>query len=375
LLIRPFNSHYFFTNLTSELWFNQLKSKNFLKKPTVFKVEGNIEIHFWPQINYLRNISSNLSEDVLVLITSYGGSENYILNRGYLDCIFRMPTNITKNSIDFVKEIFNYYYSNWELDNLIEIIRKSINENEEEYAYQLFEIIFPLKKPLIDSGFKTNRDPVCDGYYNLFSGKREFFNDFIEFDNISPDRKYLHFLINTLSRFLNEKYSIEGDLDEDYAYTIRTSLLEQEYNYDYDVPNLLINEMIYYLDSNTSDLRIQDYITLMDQEWTIFIRIALTLLIKYPSEFQSEIKNVLTNDKYFLNEFLKKETHILLHNNYSKLNDANKQIVNSLILNGPSQRFYYYKREDFLTEIKYNAWKEELKQHWILNRIKAIDPS
>lgn len=373
LLIKPFNSHFFFTNLTSELWFNQLKSKNFLKRPTVFKVEGNIEIHFWPQINYLRNISSNLSEDVLVLITSYGGSENYILNRGYLDCILRMPTNITKNSIDFVKEIFNYNYSIWELDNLIELIMKSINENEKEYSYQLFEIIFPLKKPLVDSGLITNWDPVCDGYYYLFSRKMDFFNDFIEFDNTSADRKYLHYLINTLSRFLNEKYSIEGDLDEDYAYTIRTSLLEQEYIYDYDVPNLLINEIIYYLDSITSDLRIQDYIKLMDQKWTRFIRIALTLLIKYPSEFQSEIKKVLTNDMYFLNESLKNEVHILLHNNYSNLNDANKQLINNLILNGPSQHFYYYKREDFSTEPKYIAWKEELKRSWILNKIKAID--
>lgn len=373
LLISPINSHYFFTNLTSELWFNQLKNKNFLKRPIVFKVEGYIEIHFWPQINYLRNISPNLSEDVLELISSYGGSQNHNLNRGYLDCILWMPTNIIINSIDFVKEIFNFYYSIWELDNLIEIIRKFINEKEKEYAYQLFKIIFPLKKPLLDLELKTNWDPVCDGYYYLFSRKREFFDDFIEFENTSPDRKYLHYLINTLSHFLNEKYSIEGDVDQDYAYTIRTSLLEQAYIYDYDVPNLLINEIIYYLDSITSDLRIQDYSTLMDHKWTIFIRIALTLLIKYPSDFQSEIKNVLTIDKYFLNESLKNEIHILLHNNYSNLNDANKQLVNNLILNGPSQQFYYYKKEDFSTEIKYIAWKEELKRDWILNKIKAIE--
>ena len=373
LLIRPFNSHYFFTNLKSELWFNQLKSKDFLNKPTVFKVEGNIEMHFWPQINYLRNISSSLSEDVLILIKSYEGSENYILNRGYLDCILRMPTNVSKNSIDFVRDMFNYYYSSWELKILIEIIKKSINEYEKEYAYQLFEIIFPLKKPKLDPGLNTTWDSVLNGYYHLFSRERAFFNEFIEFDNASAERKYVRYLINTLSQFLKEQYSIDGDLDEIYVHTIRTSLFEQEHNYDYDVPNLLINETIYYLDSNTSDLRILHYSTLMNQNWIIFIRIALTLLIKYPSEFQSEINNLLINNKFFLNESLKNEIHILLHNNYSNLNDTNKQLVNNLILNGPSQQFYYYKREDFSTEIEYNDWKEEIKRSWILDKIKAID--
>lgn len=372
LLIKPINSQFFFTELTSEGWFNQLKNNNFLNKPIVYTVKGNVEIHFWPQINYLKTLSPILTKELLELITSYGGSQNYILNRGYLECILSMPTSNTKNHINFIRDIFNHYYSYWELDRLIQLTIKSIEENEKYYVYQLFEILYDLKKPSLISDLRSDRDPVYDGYYFLFSKNRAFLERFIEFDNESDDRKYLQIQIKVLSRILESKYLINGDLEEDNPIFLRKSFIDANSWNDYDVPNLLTKEIINYLDYIDSELRRQDYKKLMEQKWTIFIRIALTLLIKYPSEFQDEIAQILTNNNFFLNESFKNEIDLLLKNQYDNLNGTNRQLVNSLILNGPTHQYYYYKREDFSSENKYFAWKEDMKRNWILNKINLI---
>lgn len=288
-------------------------------------------------------------------------------------CIELIPTIIIADHTDFIKDVYNYYYSYWELDILKKLILGGINENEKEFVYALSEIIFKLRKPKLSFEYESDRNPVYDGYYFLFSKEGDFINHFIDWDNKEGDHLYLRIISESLSENLEEKYSIDGDLNEDFVVVLRTSLFLDKNFPNHDVPNMLINEILLYLEENTSNFRDQDIDYLLGQNWSIFVRISLTAMAKDAKHFVEKISEIITNEGFFQNEYYRNEINYLLEYGFQYLEEDEKQEVASLILNGPTQQHYHFTRDDFSTDMKYISWKEEKKRKWILEKIRRVD--
>ncbi|MBD3212365.1 MAG: hypothetical protein GF311_07140 [Candidatus Lokiarchaeota archaeon] len=142
-ILKPADSHYFFTNLKKPKWFELLKNHNFFKEPKGLD-PGSFMIHFFPQMNYLKNIASEKPDEVLQVLSNLQDTQTLILRRAIIECIKNLPIDYVTKTDKILKRITKS--PDIALHSILKEICLDLIENSEiDFLEKILKIMFSFK--------------------------------------------------------------------------------------------------------------------------------------------------------------------------------------------------------------------------------------
>ena len=372
LLGNPSHSQYFFTRLRSPKWLEFLIKKDFFIEPTVKSTEPSLMVHLWPQVNYLINISSIRPEKVLSIIENLTNIVDVTIYRSILMCLYNMPIKTAKKAITFIKKWTVKYHSIPELVYLKKLINNFIYKNEIETTFELLDYLFSIKESA-----KKDYPIVSDVLSFLLSDYEDIVEKMINIDKLTNEPRFLKLLCNSLSENLKIESHMNSETFQDYSEIWRKNIASSKEFYEsVDTKNTLINQIRDYfllIDSENPELFIKGFEIIEQYQWTIFIRIRLFLLNQFSNILTNQIKVYFSQKDLFFNDDIWIEYYTLLKNQFSNLNNDEKNMIFKWIKEGPDFSKYKLSIDDFTDEQKYKDWKRKHTSSWIRRRSEPIN--
>lgn len=371
LLKNPSHSQYFFTRLKSPKWLNLLKQKDFFKEPTVKLAEPSFMVHIWPQVNYLINIASVRPVEVLSIIENLTNIVDATIYRSILICLYNMPIETSKKAISFIKKWTTKYHSVPDLVYLKKLINNFIYKNEIEKTYELLEYLFSIQESV-----PRDYPIVSDRLSFLLSDYEDFIENIINIDKLTCEPRFLKLLSNTLLENLKVESHMNSKTFQDYSEIWRKNIPTSKGSYESDdTKNLLINQIRDYflrISSENPELFIKGFEIIEKYQWTIFIRIRLFLLNEFSKILSNQIKAYFSQKELFFNNSIWIEYYTLLKNQFSKLNNDEKNRIFKWIKEGPDFSKYRFSIDDFADNEEYKNWRRKHTSSWIRRRSEPI---
>jgi len=292
-LLKPADSQFFFMNLHNPNWFDILQKHNYFCLPKKDE-SGLLNIHFFPQIHYLKNISEINPDKVIIILQELSNSGNFILFRGIALCILEMPIVKVKNAMSIIETMVKTQdvtlYS-----ILKKLLYKLIEVNDYEPVLRIIKELFNSKnsQPPKLSGIKG-----FDIYRYLISEYRDIFEVIL----LNGDEEFIIGLLEILCICLGEQIKkkiiknikIGDDINNrtteitdeilkasDHSEIWRESIetFPDTYKSD-DIENRLIDEIREYLLSlseKDKGIFYRSFQLLSNFKWNIFKRLQLFL--------------------------------------------------------------------------------------------------
>ena len=345
-LLTPADSQLFFVNLDNPNWFDILQQNNYFCLPKKDE-SGLLNIHFFPQIHYLKNISEIIPDKVITILQELSNSGNIILFRGIALCILEMPIVKVKNAMSIIEAMVKTQDI-----SLYSILKKLIYKLIELKEFKSILIIiremfnFKNSQPTKLPGIKG-----FDVYRYLLSEYRDIFEAIL----LSGDEESIIELLEILCFCLGEQIKKKiirnikfGDeinnrtteiTDEilkafDHSEIWRESIetFPNTYKTD-DIEDRLLDEIRDYLLSlseKDKGIFYSSFQVLSNFKWNIFKRLQLFLCYKKFDILKDQISLIFEND-LFKEKFLWSELYFLLKDYFNTFSEIQQQAYFSWI--------------------------------------------
>ena len=178
---------YFFSRLKNPLWLKYLIEKDYFKSPPKVKDLPNsyIQSPFWPQMSYLKNISTEVPEDVINLILSFPKIDNPTIYSGILNIALKLPG---KQSIKLLPKILEFCKNMKNQDIfMLKLLTLWREENQINPALKLAKRMIQFKP---DPQDREKRES-----YNKIKDKKESFTTYLRSRHILDCPSWIFFEI------------------------------------------------------------------------------------------------------------------------------------------------------------------------------------
>jgi len=345
-LLKPADSQFFFMNLHKANWFDLLQKHNYFSLPKKYE-SGLLNIHFFPQIHYLKNISETNPDKVIIILQELSNSGSNILFRGIALCILEIPIVKINNVMSIIETIVKTQditlYS-----ILKKLIFKLIEVNDYEFVLRIIKELFNSKNsqpPKLHgiSGYDIYRYLLSD-YRDIFevillNGDKEFKLDLLEILCTCLVEQIKKKIIKNI-RFGDDINNRTTEITDEFLKASEHSELWREsietfpdtYKSD-DTENRLLDEIRDYLLSlseNDEDAFYGSFQLLSNFKWNIFKRLQLFLGYKKFDILKDQISFIFEND-LFKKKFLWPELYFLLKNYFNTFSEEQQQVYYSWI--------------------------------------------
>ena len=314
LLRHPTYVRYFFPKLSSPDWLIPLKEQGFFSKsPSGIKEGGYVIFPDWPLTKYLIKIAKNKPREVMEIIKEMEKTDNFRVHIDLIDCAIQMPSSIAKEIVPFIKDWVDTPYLTLLPEKIGELAVKLIHEGETDAALETLDILFDVKS---GKDILNETQP----FFDLWQYSQILNKIAPEFLQKEPC-KFVEILCEKLQKSIKLEMKTENFYDA--SYTWRPAIEEHAQNMDNkDVKNLLvtsIRDRLEVLAESNSKVFKKCFKLLSNYKYSIFRRIELYLMMRFPELLRDEILKVFSDKKVFEDIHLWHEYYHLLQTQFSKL--------------------------------------------------------
>jgi len=329
-----------FKNLDNSKWLPLLRKKKFFDdtpQPIYGEYQGSQTVSYpaWPAATYLKKMASVDSVAVRDILLKIPETKNETVKASLLEISLELSTADRKKVFQKMKTWMDgqqHYYVNDATNNLF---LKSIEEGEMDVAFEAAVLLLdfkpdPRSNNTDENEFAFSYDPISrldEWHYERFINGT--FQKIVKADPIRSFDLLSQMLANFVSlKYKNRKQAADH---EDYMYISRPAIEDHEQNRDYhQIENSLITSVRDIADSliikNKSSLK-KIIKKLEDSKWTIFKRIAIYLISKYPSVDVGLTNKYLANPEFFDKSNVEHEYVQLMDSGFRFLTPKNKERI------------------------------------------------
>ena len=287
---------YFFSRLENPLWLKPLVERGCFKYPpkSLRFDDGTIQFPYWPEIRYLKNVCTDLPNEVIDLVVNLPKVDNPVVYDGILDIALQLTE---KQSAKLKDKILEYTGMEHQLQThkFAKLLEKWTAENQTSAALELAGLLIEFAPdPQSESKQKRRKENPMDS------------NTLLEPSPRMTPWDYREIMLKGV-RFLteNEPYKVVGILIDATANMIYLRRHKQDFNNQEDVSwswcpclykpgkdggspeEILVHTLTFACEkvfSKSSNAIADLDKTLRNQHWKIFKRLRHHLYAKYPSE-------------------------------------------------------------------------------------------
>lgn len=335
-ILKPADSHYFFTNLKNPKWFDLLKKYNFFTEPKGDD-PGSYMIHFFPQMNYLKNIASNIPDRVLQVLNDLQDTQNLILRRSIIICIKTLPVDYITKTDKIIEKITQS--PDIALHSILkEMCLDLIEKSELDFLMKILKTIF---------SFKGTSQSSEDLLRFLLTGPKDLLKQILESKSSDLKTEFVRVLLELLDKY-QEKKVLEGMLfhiklnqldieitkelllESEHSEVGRSSIEDLPHSYKSgDFIGFLLDEIrniFKELRQSDESVFIESYRLLSNYAWMLFKRLQIYLIDKNFTLLKENLQSVINHDLIFNEKQVWAEIFYLLKNNFSNFSQEQKDI-------------------------------------------------
>ena len=356
---------YFFSRLENPLWLKPLAEHGYFKYPpkSLRFDDGTVQFPYWPEIRYLKNVCTDLPNEIINLVVNLPKVDNPVVYDGILDIALQLPVEY---SVKLKNKILEYAGMEHQLQThkFAKILAKWTAENQTPAALELAKILIK-SAPELDPVRKYSPSE----YSNIISKGVSSLAE-------KEPYKVACLLIDTTKDMIHlrthqEDRGTEADLSDIWCPRLRETDSDSGRPEKILVGTLtFVCEKVFEKPSNTvADL---DKI-LRKQQWKIFKRLRHHLYAQYPNkETKPWIRElILTHKDYGLwehhFEFQQMIRLACQHFKDTLLSEEERTRIFDAILQGPSKENYRHWIEGWLgdkfTEERFKERQQRF--HWM----------
>ena len=373
LLKHPSHVDYFFLKLDLPNWLGPLKEHGFFANPPKGITAGNyIMFPSWPLSKYLVRIASQRPKQVIELTKSIDGTENFRIHLDLIECALKMPPSFAKEIIPLARKWIANPYPNLMPEKLGELCIKLCEENELDSAIDLLQAILDVKGSDIESEVALKE---AQPYYSLWEYDR-ILNNVATVVHKKRPCSVIEVLCNILLKSIKVVRPNALSVQDDRSYVWRPAIENHPQNREgRDVRDLLVNAIRNSLESlgEINEKTFLDcYALLQKFNYSIFRRIEIHLMRKFPKLLRSQINSVISKKETFDEISLWHEYYNLLHEQYSNLPQELKDKILKWIEEGSDlERFVAWYKKTKIGEPS-QAEKDAHIAHWQIGYLSPI---
>ena len=380
---------YFFSRLENPLWLKPLAERGCFKYPpkTQRFDDGTIIYPYWPEIQYLKNVCSEMPDEIVKLLIDLPETDNAVVYDGILDIALQLPAEY---SVKLKDKILQYtsmqrQFGTYRYANLLERWTK---ENQTSTALKLVKILIKFAPdPQSEEKRKQRQESVNDWRTAIGTSLRpapkyshwEYAN--IMSKGVRPlaekePFKISCFLFDTLVDMIHLRTHKEDlNNEKDHSNTWCPRLYPQDDEHE-NPERILVHTLAYscanVFEKPHNTVAVLDRI-LRKKPWTIFKRLRQHLYGQYPNELTKPwIRElILTHKDYGLwehqFEFQQMIRLACEHFKDTLLTEEECTRIFDAILKGPSKENYRHWIEGWLGEkFTEERFKERQQRfHWM----------
>lgn len=380
---------YFFSRLENPLWLKPLAEHGCFKSPPKSQRfdDGTIQHPYWPEIQYLKNVCSDVPEEVIKLLLDLPKTDNPVVYDVILDIALKVPGRESVKLKDKILEYVDMEHR-WGTYRYAELLAYWTKENQTQEALALSRtLVVFLPDPQSEEKRKHRIDNLKE-WREMFGTTLRPAPKFShwEYSNIMSKGvrslvkkdayKVACLLINTTAGMIRLRTHQEDvDKEEDQSETWCVRLYGQDNDHE-DPEKTLVHTLAYACKKvfeKSSDTIVDLDELLRKQQWKIFKRLRHHLYAQYPNQKTKQwIRElILTQDDYGLwehhYEFQQMIRHACEHFKETLLSEAERTRIFDVILAGPSKENYRHWVEGWLGEKFTEERFQERQQrfHWV----------
>lgn len=333
-ILKPADSHYFFTNLKNPKWFDLLKKYNFFTEPQGDD-PGSFMIHFFPQMNYLKTVASTIPDKVFQVLNDLQNTQNIILRRSIIICIKNLPVDYITKTDKIIEKITQS--PDIALHSILkEICIDLINKSEFDFLAKILKTIFLFK------GASQSSENLLRF---LLSGPKDFLKQIFESKSSDLKTEFVEVLLDLLDKY-EEKKVLEGVLFDiklnqldievtqdillksEHSEVWRSSIEDLPHSYKSgDFVGFLLDEIrdiFKELSQSDEEVFLETYKLLSNYPWMLFKRLQIYLIDKNFPLLKDNLLNVINQNLIFNEKQVWAEVFYLLKNNFSNFSQEQK---------------------------------------------------
>lgn len=133
---------YFFSRLKNPRWIQPLSERDYFKSPPDIRYlpDGHIQYPFWPELQYLKNVCKDATEEVIQLVLQLPAVDNPRVYDNILDIALELDG---EQSVQLKPKILEYTELEYQFSpyKYLELLTHWISENQNEAALELANIL------------------------------------------------------------------------------------------------------------------------------------------------------------------------------------------------------------------------------------------
>ena len=348
---------YFFSRLENPLWLKPLAERGCFKYPpkSLRFDDGTIRFPYWPEIQYLRNVCTDLPNEVIHLVVNLPEVDNPVVYDGILDIALQLPIEYSVKLKDKILEYagMEHQFQTYRYANLLGCW---IKENQISDALELLKILITFAPDPQSENKQTrrNEDPM-DTYTLLEPTPRMLPGEYrdIMLKGILPltesdPYKVACILINTTANMIRlrrhkQDLDKQDDLSESWCPRLPGTIENSETPEETLVHTLTFAcEKVF--EKKHKKIGSLDNI-LRKQQWKIFKRLRHHLYAQNPQQTKLWMLELILNPEYYnqwkhSHEFRLMIQHACEHFGDTFLTKEERTRIFETILAGPSKANY-----------------------------------
>jgi len=364
-------AHYrnFIRNLNNPKWFVLLKNKG------VFKYIPKKGEHY-EESKYFTKIAEELPQEVAETIKILSDTNHEGAQVEFMRAILRMPVEIAKTLKNYIKKwMINSKIATLALyEEVIKLIIKLIEHNESDLGLELSRAILYIKH---EKSEEENLEKAKIFFSPEVSANKDsfFYKRYIEKLNpilkekapIETFRMYVDLLNVAINIFKKDEKELKST--DDLSYYWRKLIDEHDYfTYSKDIKNILVNairDLVIFIGENRKDLLHNLLQIIQQKEYSIYRRLELYILRKFPEIFRESIKEAVLNVRYFDEFRYFMEYYLLLKKEFFNSPKEIQAIYLKRVKSGPKirkfkktyKKTYKEKPDKELIELTIRQWQ------------------
>lgn len=337
-LKRSADYKYFFEKIETPDWLNPLHENGFFEQPPSPEKDGKYIQHTeWVESKYLVKVADKAPLDVARIILSIPNTDNEKIHEDYVTAAARMDSKnaikIAKKEIQWVEHTDDLFFLYPE--KAANLIIHLAGNNEFEMAVAFTEKLLRIKKSEQEDKNRYFRDvKIKFSVWTYGRVVNKLAQHLIAYDAVATINLFCTLLENSID-LMNRN----GKANYDYSVMWRPTIEDNEQNLrgKEDVSNILINavrDASLLAGSDSHNLH-KVIAVLRSKKSTVFERIAIHVLTRFPGLAPDLVQGVLSNKNCFDNYRYSYEYTQLAKSGFNHLEETQKEKIFSWIEEGP----------------------------------------
>ena len=351
---------YFFSRLENPLWLKPLAERGYFKYPPKSQKfdDGTIQFPYWPEIQYLKNVCSEVPDEVVKLVMNLPDIDNPIVYDGILDIALQIPG---KQSAKLKDPILEYagMDGQWQPHKYAALLAHWATENQTSAALELSKVLVAFAPdPQSEEKQKLQKEDPMSWGTSLHPAPRFDSWDYREIiqKGIRPliEKKPYEvacLLVDATTDMIHLR-THQDDLDkvEDHSGIWCNLLSEPESDHE-RAEKVLVHTLTFACErvfEKSRNMVVDMDKMLRKQRWKVFKRLRYHLYAKYPNEETKPWirESILTHEDYGLwkhhYEFQQMIRCACECFGETLLTEAERTCIFDKILKGPSKENYQH---------------------------------